>query len=75
MAAQENSSEQQLESGKDVLFHPHSSTFFSKGLCLILWKNMIFYRKVSIGRKTVTNLRFADNIDALAKRARTRGPS
>ena len=30
MIAQENGSEQQLELGKDVFFHPHSSTFFSK---------------------------------------------
>ena len=39
-AAQENGSEQQLESGKDVFFHPPLSTFFSKGLCLMFWKNM-----------------------------------
>ena len=31
-------SEQQLQSDKDVFFHPFSSTFFSKGLCLMLWR-------------------------------------
>ena len=41
MAAQENDSEQQLESGKDVFFNPPPSTHFSKGLCLMLRKNMI----------------------------------
>ena len=41
MAAQENGSEQQLESGKDVFFHQPYSTFFSKRLCLLLWKNMM----------------------------------
>ena len=36
MAAQENSSEQQFESGNDVFFHPPFSTFSSKELCLML---------------------------------------
>ena len=36
-----NGSEQQLESGKDVFFHPPSSTFFSKELYLMLLKNMM----------------------------------
>ena len=40
MAAQDGS-EQQLELGKDVLSPPPSSTFFLKGLCLMLWKTMI----------------------------------
>ena len=65
MATQENGSEQQLESGKDVFFHPPSSTYFPKGLCLMLWKNMM--DKVSISGRTITNLQFADNIYALAE--------
>ena len=40
-AALKNGSEQQLELGKGVFFHSPSSTFFSKGLCLMLWKNML----------------------------------
>ena len=32
MAVQENGSEQQLELGKNVFFHPPSSIFFSYGL-------------------------------------------
>ena len=32
--------EQQLELGKDVFSHPPYSTFFSKGLRLMLWKNI-----------------------------------
>ena len=60
MAAQENGSEQQLELGKDVSFHPPSSSFFSKGLCLMLWKNIIYSRNI-------TSLQFADGLDALAE--------
>ncbi|MEW8548181.1 MAG: hypothetical protein AB2693_32155 [Candidatus Thiodiazotropha sp.] len=37
----ENGSEQQLELSKDAFYHPSSSTFFSNGLCLMLWKNMM----------------------------------
>ena len=43
-AAQENGSEQQLQLDKDVLSHPPSSAFFSKGLCLMLWKDMMMVR-------------------------------
>ena len=40
-AAHENGSELKLESSNDVFFHPTSSIFFSKELCLMLWKNMM----------------------------------
>ena len=30
-----------LELGKDAFSHPSSTTFFSKGLCLMLWMNMM----------------------------------
>ena len=66
MAAQENVSEQEMESDKDVFFHQLSSTVFSKGLCLMLWTK--HDGKVSIDRRTITtSLRFADDIDALAE--------
>ena len=68
MAAQENGSEEQLESGKDVFFHPPSSTFFlerSMSNALEVHDGM-----VGIGRRTITNLRFADDIDALAEEER-----
>ena len=41
VGAAQNGSEQQLESGKDVFFHLYASTFFSKKMCLVLWKNMM----------------------------------
>ena len=41
MEAQENGSEQQLVSDKDVFFRPPSSTFFSKELYLMLWESMM----------------------------------
>ena len=59
MAAWENGSEQQLEQGKDGFCHPPSSTFFSNGSC--------HDEKVSIGCRNITNLRLADDIDALAE--------
>ena len=37
----ENGSEQQLELGKDVFSHPPPLTFFLKGVCLMVWKNMM----------------------------------
>ena len=61
MAAQENESEQQFESGKDVFSHPHPL------LCHALEEHD---GKVSIGGRTITNLRFADDIDALAQEER-----
>ena len=52
------------ESGKDVdvFFHPPSLTFFSKGLSDDLGEHD---GKVSMGGRTITNMRFAD--DALAE--------
>ena len=41
MAARENASGQQLELDKNVFSQPSSSRVFSKGLFLMLWKNMI----------------------------------
>ena len=38
-AAWENGSEQQSEKGNDLICRPPSSTFFSNGSCLMLWKN------------------------------------
>ena len=46
--------------------HPLQQTF-STGLCLMLWKKIIYNGKVSIGDRTITHLRFADNIGALAE--------
>ena len=71
MAAWENGSPQQWELGKDVFCHPPSSTFSLNGPCLLLWKNIttleVHNRKVRIGGRNNTNLRFADDIDALAE--------
>ena len=54
-AARENDAEQQLELGKDAFYHPPSSTFFKR----ILSDTMEEHDgKVSIGGRTVTNLRF-----------------
>ena len=53
-AALENGSEQQPEQGEDVFWHPSSSTFFLEE----------HDRKVSIGDWNITNMRFADDIDA-----------
>ena len=48
---------------KDALSHPPSSTFFSN-MCDALEEHD---RMVSIGGRNITNLRFADDIDALAE--------
>ena len=40
-AIQMNGLEQQLELSKGVFFHPPFSTFLSKELCLMRWKNMM----------------------------------
>ena len=40
------------------------TTFFSNGSCLMPWKNMM--GRLVIGGRNITNLRFADDIDALA---------
>ena len=62
---QENGSEQPLESGKDVFFHPSSSTFFLQRIMSDALEE--HDEKISIGGRTITNLRFADGIDALAE--------
>ena len=62
MAAWENGPEQQLEYGKDVFYYAPSSTFFSNASCLIRWKTLM--KRLSLDN--VTNLRFSDDIDALA---------
>ena len=64
MAAQENGSEQQLESGNDVFFHTLFSTFFSKGLCLMLWKNMMERLAFAM---ILYQSAISDDIDALAE--------
>ena len=62
IAEQENGSEQQLESGKvSSLAHPLQH-FSRKYLTLEEHDG-----KVIIGGKTITNLRLADDIDALAE--------
>ena len=63
MAAQENGLEQQLEFGKDVFINPSYSTFFANRLSDGLEEHG---GKVSIGGITITNLRSADDIGALA---------
>ena len=65
MAAQENGSEQQLELGKDVFFHPPSSTFFLEKIMSDALE--VHVGKVSIGGRIIPNLRFADDIGALAE--------
>ena len=65
MSAQKNGSEEQSKSGKDVIFQPPSSTFFSKRIMSGTLEE--HDGKVSIGGRTITNLRFADDIDALAE--------
>ena len=54
------------ESGKDVdvFFHPPALTFFSKGLSDDRGEHD---GKVSMGGRTITNMQFADDIDALAE--------
>ena len=64
MAERENGLEQQLELGKYVFFYPPSSTFFERITSDALEEHA---GKVSIGGRNITNLRFADDIDALAE--------
>ena len=65
MAALENGSEQKLEKGKDVFCHPPSSTFISQRIMSDALEE--HDGKVSIGGRNITNLRFANDIDALAE--------
>ena len=64
MAALENGSEQESEKGKDVFCHPRSSSFLERIMSNALEE---YDGKVSIGGRNITNLRFADDIDALAE--------
>ena len=65
MAAWENGSEQQSEQGKDVSCHPPSLTFFLKRIISDAQEE--HEAKVSIGGRYITNLRFADDIDAVVE--------
>ena len=49
----------------DAFCHSSSSTISLNGSCLMLWEKHDV--KVSIGGRTITNLRFADDIDVLAE--------
>ena len=51
--------------GKDVFCHPPSSTFFLERIMSHALEE--YDRLVSIGDRNITNLRFADDIDALAE--------
>ena len=63
-AAQETGSEQQLESDRDVYSHP---PFFNIFLERIMTGALEDHEDtVSIGGRTITDLRFADEIDGLA---------
>ena len=53
-----------MESDKDVYSHPPSSTYFWKRIMTDALENR--EGTVSIGGRTITNLRFADDIDSLA---------
>ena len=65
MAAQENGSEQQLELGKDAFSHPPSFNIF---LERIMSDDLEEHDgKISIGSRSITNLRSADEIDAVAE--------
>ena len=58
----DNGSEQQLELGKAVYFHPHYSIFEQ------IRNDALdtHVGSVNIGSKIITNLRFPDDIDGLA---------
>ena len=63
IAAQKNDSEQQLESDKNIVFHPFFPTFLLDRIMSDALED--YDGKVSIGGRTITNLRCADYIDAL----------
>ena len=50
---------------KDVFCHPPSSTFFSDRSCLGAVEEQ--YGMANIDGRAITNLRFADGVDALAE--------
>ena len=60
----ETGSKQQLKSDRDVYSHPPSSTDFWKRILTDALED--HEGTVSIGGRTITNLRFADEIDGLA---------
>ena len=64
MAAQENGQEQQLALDKDFLASSLFSILFERIISNALEEHR---GKVSIGDRTISNLRFADDIDALAE--------
>ena len=64
MAAEENGLEQDLESCKGVFFTDSLQHFFLKRFMSDALEE--HDRKASMGRTTITNLRFADDIDDLA---------
>ena len=63
-AAWETGPEQQLESDRGVYSHPPSSAYFWKRIFTDALED--HEGAVSIGGRTITNLRFADDIDGLA---------
>ena len=65
MAAKENGSEQQLESGKDVFFHPTLFIIFLERITSDALEE--YDGKIRIGGRIITDLRFADDTDALAE--------
>ena len=48
-----------------MFYHPPSSTFSSNGPCLDVFEEQ--YGKTNIDGRAITNLRFADGVDALAE--------
>ena len=54
-----------METSKDIFFHPPISTFFLERILPYALEE--HDGKVGIGGRTITNLRFADDIDALAE--------
>ena len=67
MAGRENGSEQQLVLGKNLVYHPCSSTSFFRKRILshTLEEND---GKVNKGGRKISHLRFADDTDALAEK-------
>ena len=63
-AAEKTGSEQQLESDRDVYSHPPSSIYFWKRIMTDALED--HEGTVSIRGRTITNLRFANEIDGLA---------
>ena len=64
MAPWETGSEQQMESDRDVYFHQPSSTYFWKRITTDALED--HEGTVSIEGRTITKVRFTDDIDGLA---------